>query len=240
MYRAKANARDSRMSSATAQDSTGEAQQPIPCVQYTHHTSLWFVDGSVIIQAETTLFRVHMSQLSRHSAFFKDLFSLPQPPHLQASNPAPSQSASQFPTPEQLYIDKCPVLEVQDTAEDFANLLSALYDGPTFGNNDRDDYRIVSGILRLATKYLIDKLRNRALSHLMVAWPTALKAWDTREEIARNFEFDTGISRGMRYPSPIVCASNSLLRAAILNRLTGHHQSCSGGFCTQPSARRVL
>ena len=101
-------------------------------------------------------------------------------------------------------MDGCPVLEVQDSSEDFGNLLSALYDGPTFGDNNRDDFRVVSGILRLATKYDVEKLRARALAHLMVAWPTSLKAWDQREDVARNYEVETGIPRGMRYPSPVV------------------------------------
>ena len=48
------------------------------------HTELWFADGSVICKAEQTLFKVHISLLCRHSEFFRDLFSLPQPedPHL--------------------------------------------------------------------------------------------------------------------------------------------------------------
>ncbi|EKM50333.1 uncharacterized protein PHACADRAFT_214031 [Phanerochaete carnosa HHB-10118-sp] len=172
---------------------------------YTRHDSLWFVDGSIIIQAETTLFRVHMSQLSRHSTFFRDLFSLPQPPHLQNVTESQSQSETQFPVngDDQRYMDGCPVLEVSDTAEDYEHLLRALYDGPIFGNNDREDFRVVSGILRLATKYLIDTLRTRALDHLAIAWPTSLKGWDTREDIARVFESETGQPRGLRYPSPI-------------------------------------
>jgi hypothetical protein len=72
-----------------------------------------------------------------------------------------------------------------------------------FGNNDRDDFQIVSGILRLATKYLIDSLRAKALAHLHIAWPLDLKAWDAREDTLRNYEVD-GFSRGQRYPHPFV------------------------------------
>ncbi|GJE90441.1 hypothetical protein PsYK624_065740 [Phanerochaete sordida] len=180
---------------------------PVPPNGITCHTSLWFVDGSVIIQAETTLFRVHMSQLSRHSLFFRDLFSLPQPSHLQDAQTDELVPDAEHGTPfagsAQRCMDGCPVLEVTDTAEDFAHLLHALYDGATFGDNGREDYRVVSGILRLATKYIIDKLRMRALEHLAVAWPTTLKRWDAREDVARAFESETGQPRGLRYPSPI-------------------------------------
>lgn len=72
-----------------------------------------------------------------------------------------------------------------------------------FGNNDRDDFQIVSGILRLATKYLIDSLRAKALAHLHIAWPLDLKAWDAREDMLRNYEVD-GFSCGQRYPHPFV------------------------------------
>lgn len=187
--------------SPTSPGSPQGSDAEIACVR---HKSLWFVDGSVILQAEQTLFRVHMSQLSRHSSFFRDLFSLPQPPHIAQETGSQHQGASQFPTTDQRYLDGCPLLELQDSAEDFTHLLTALYDGPTFGNNDREDYRVVSGILRLATKYLIDKLRTRALEHLFVAWPSTLKKWDAREEVARNFEVETGLPRQLRYPSPIV------------------------------------
>ena len=71
----------------------------------------------------------------------------------------------------------------------------------TLGNNDPEDFHVTSGILRLATKYAIDKLRDRALVHLTIAWPTTLEGWDAREEAAREHEFDTGQPL---YPSPIV------------------------------------
>jgi hypothetical protein len=78
------------------------------------------------------LFRVHKSQLARHSPFFRDLFSLPQPsadnttssPTVVANGNAPLQIDT---TNE---IEGCPVLRLYDTAEDVENLLMALYDGP--------------------------------------------------------------------------------------------------------------
>lgn len=70
----------------------------------------------------------------------------------------------------------------------------------TFGNNDQNDFRVVSGILRLATKYIIDSLREKALAHLSIAWPLTLKAWDAREDFARSH----GMSGGQYYPHPVV------------------------------------
>src|ERR1700733_603420 len=75
----------------------------------TRHSEFWFDDGSVVLNVQTTLFRVHRSTLSMHSTVFSDMFSIPQPP-------------------DQLAIEGCPVVHLHDSAEDFACLLKALYD----------------------------------------------------------------------------------------------------------------
>ncbi|KAF8216434.1 hypothetical protein K438DRAFT_1797196 [Mycena galopus ATCC 62051] len=166
------------------------------------HADLWFKDGSVICQAESQLFRVHVSQLSRHSALFRDIFTLPQPARPR------SRSLSSFDTLDDTRVvledcENCPVVVLQDKADDVANFLAALYDGPDFGNNDQEDFRIVAGILRLATKYIVDSLRSKALAHLCIAWPSTLKGWDAREDVARSYEIATSSSAGHYYPSPI-------------------------------------
>lgn len=84
--------------------------------QVVRHADLWFHDGSVICQAENTLFRVHMSQLSRHSLCFRDMFSLPQPKDICEEKDTQD--------------DRVPVVVLHDSAEDVSNLFTALYDGP--------------------------------------------------------------------------------------------------------------
>ena len=125
------------------------------------------------------------------SPFFRDMFSLPQPPS--------QNSQSQDET-----MDGCPLISLQDSPDDLASLLIALYDGTTFGDNGREDFKVVSGILRLSTKYMVDSLRTKALAHLTEAWPPTLRGWDLREDKARTHEQDTGCGRGQLYPSPIV------------------------------------
>jgi hypothetical protein len=73
-------------------------------------SEIWYHDGSVILQAQSTQFRVHWGVLSQHSVFFCDMHWLPQ---LDPS--------------EQLSVDGCPVIELQDTVKDIKYLLSALY-----------------------------------------------------------------------------------------------------------------
>lgn len=80
---------------------------------------------------------MHKSQLARHSAFFRDLFSLPQPSAESADSTTSSSSptvvvnnnpALQIDTTNE--VEGCPVLRLHDTSEDVENLLTALYDGP--------------------------------------------------------------------------------------------------------------
>lgn len=73
-----------------------------------------------------------------------------------------------------------------------------------FGNNSREDFRIVSGIIRLASKYELDALRAPALAHLETAWPATLKGWDAREEIAGAHEDERF------YPNPVVSRTTYL------------------------------
>jgi len=95
------------------------ASSPSPKEPLVKHVDLWFSDGSVVLQAESTLFRVHKSQLARRSVVFSDMFTLPQP--------VVTTSHATF--ADESY-EGCPVVRLHDLAEDVANLLLALYDGP--------------------------------------------------------------------------------------------------------------
>ncbi|KAJ3709681.1 hypothetical protein C8R42DRAFT_729940 [Lentinula raphanica] len=169
---------------------------PTTAVELHRHPDLWFDDGSVVCRAEDVVFRIHISQLCRHSSFFRDLFSIGA-----RSNSVLGSSIHSKGGPNEF--EHCPVIELHDSAEDVGNLFAALYDGPHFGNNDQDDFRVVSGVLRLATKYLVDSLRDKAIAHLSIAWPSTLKGWDAREDLARAYEIETGTSGARLYPSPL-------------------------------------
>jgi hypothetical protein len=96
------------------------------------HPDLWFTDGSVVLRAENTLFKVHISQLSRHSVLFHDLFTLPQ-----AKESPLTPVVGQSPHSNSLAkLDGRPVVHLHDIAEDVGNLLTALYDGPCVASLD--------------------------------------------------------------------------------------------------------
>lgn len=73
------------------------------------HPSLWFKDGSIVFRTQTTLFKVHQSTLASHSSVFAGMFNMPQPPG-------------------QEIIQDCPVVDMPDSADDFARLLKAMYE----------------------------------------------------------------------------------------------------------------
>lgn len=94
--------------------STASFEDQLENGQLSKHPEFWFSDGSLVLRANSTLFRVHVSQLSRKSVFFRDLFSLPQPPVAAR---------------EDRRLEGCPVLDLHDSPEDVANLVKVIYDG---------------------------------------------------------------------------------------------------------------
>lgn len=45
---------------------------------FVHDADLWFSDGSIVLQAENTLFKVYAGILSQASPVFKDMITVPQ------------------------------------------------------------------------------------------------------------------------------------------------------------------
>jgi hypothetical protein len=60
---------------------------------------MWHGDGSVVLQAGNTQFRVHWGVLALHSSVFHDMEELPQPQ-------------------EQLTVEGCPIVELSDEPDD--------------------------------------------------------------------------------------------------------------------------
>jgi hypothetical protein len=92
----------------TSRQLLGLGDESIP-LEIKRHEELWFNDGSIVLQVQTTLFRVHRSFLATHSKIFADLFTVPQPDSLET-------------------MDGCPVVCLHDSPDDFIHFLKALYD----------------------------------------------------------------------------------------------------------------
>ena len=83
------------------------AKSPVPSLsELTRDKDLWFDDGSIILVAQKTMFKVYKGLLSTHSPVFADMFS----------------SA----THSDEIDDGCPVVRVSDSAQDLKWLLTHL------------------------------------------------------------------------------------------------------------------
>ncbi|KAI5119753.1 hypothetical protein M0805_004085 [Coniferiporia weirii] len=128
----------------------------------TKQADFWFKDGNVILLAGNVAFKVHRGVLERHSDVFEDLLSIPQPPG-------------------EVTFEECHIIELHDQPTDLWYLLKALYDGLYLRQLSASDFKYVSAVLRLSTKYFVEHLRERCVNRLMIDWPCTLASWDSRE-----------------------------------------------------------
>ncbi|TRM63765.1 hypothetical protein BD626DRAFT_401890 [Schizophyllum amplum] len=122
---------------------------------FTRMPELWFDDGSIILNVQSHLFRVHRAVLALHCAFFRDMASLAQPDSLE------------------MY-EGLPLLTLRDDhPQDMTHFLKAVYfphylDPPP----SKTSFEVIEGVLRLAHKYDAPSLRRCALEHLADAFTT--------------------------------------------------------------------
>ncbi|KAJ7431973.1 hypothetical protein B0H11DRAFT_824160 [Mycena galericulata] len=124
---------------------------------------IWYFDGSVVLQAETTQFRVHASILSAGSTVFKDMFEVAR---------APSNLESE--------VEGCPLVQLyDDKALDVELVLDALYDRNFYQKREKS-FAQVSAMWRLGKKYGFDELRDDALRRLEGHFPSTLANFQAR------------------------------------------------------------
>ncbi|KAJ7678151.1 hypothetical protein DFH06DRAFT_567246 [Mycena polygramma] len=140
-----------------ADEISSESQADSP----TRVDHLWFYDHGLVIQAGNRLFRVSGATLAARSSVFRDMLSIPQP----ACQPL---------------IDGCPIVLLHDSPVDAEYFLTAVFDSGFFERPPAPTtFPIVSGILKLSTKYDVEYLRRRALLHLSAALPQSLEEFDS-------------------------------------------------------------
>ena len=200
-----------------AQDSSASTAELAKDSVPQKHDSFWYSDGSIVLVANSTAFRVHTSILTRHSPVFMNIINLPQ-----------AEDAKR--------IDGCPVVHVSDSADEITCLLHAIYDGrkcvhiayylsslvriliisPRFMNIDAwpvtVSFDTLSALVRLGHKYEFEEIVEEAMKWLEVYYTT-------------NFEVWKKYIRGIRDPPFLVSAGPSAddIDAVNLARLTGHH-----------------
>ncbi|KAJ6542621.1 hypothetical protein B0H19DRAFT_1267860 [Mycena capillaripes] len=142
-------------------DSEGADQEDIT------RSDIWHDDGSVVLQAETTQFRVHWGVLSLHSTFFRDMRDLPQP----ADQPS---------------LEECPAIELHDSAADVKHLLHALYNQLIFSEETTLPLPFIAAIVRMGRKYDFKNLLAAAVQRLTHENPQTLEEYERTTVLLEN------------------------------------------------------
>ena len=72
----------------------------------------WFEDGNIVLEVETSRFKVYGGILALHSAIFRDMLAIPKPAVLDASET----------------VDGCPAVRLEDRANDWEYVLAAIFE----------------------------------------------------------------------------------------------------------------
>ncbi|EMD34224.1 hypothetical protein CERSUDRAFT_55122 [Gelatoporia subvermispora B] len=118
----------------------------------------WYPDGSVILIADATAFRVYQGILAEQSTVFRDMFTLPQPEVMES-------------------MDGCPVVRLSDHVSDLTHLLREVFGKSGYFDRDCKDkipIECVGALTRLSHKYQFEVIREKALGLLRDVFPTSL------------------------------------------------------------------
>jgi hypothetical protein len=150
-------------------------------------TDVWYDDGTLVIRAENTLFRVYRGILASQSDIFKDMLSVPQPSGTDADAET---------------IEDCVVVRVQDTAGDMTRFLRALHEtryvllgvspdsilnthpGRFFPTECYTNVPYFVSTMRLADKYGAHGIRLCGTQHLRTIFPISSSLYDYESQHA--------------------------------------------------------
>ncbi|KAJ7457631.1 hypothetical protein B0H11DRAFT_2062857 [Mycena galericulata] len=131
-------------------------------------SDIWMPFGDIILQAESTQFRVNRDVLARNSLMFHGMFTMPQPAG-------------------EAQIEGCPIVKLEgDAARDVELLLTAFYD--PFYRRSRMSIDVVACNLRLGRKYEALSFKQDAMLRMHNEFPARLELWDRR--MAANHTLD--------------------------------------------------
>ncbi|TFK98858.1 hypothetical protein BDV98DRAFT_572330 [Pterulicium gracile] len=139
-------------------------------------TTTWFSDGSIVVQAENTVFCVYKGILARSSPVFAGLFELPQP--------------LDSPTYEGV-----PLVSIAESAEEMELFLKALQEWRYGEDGDITDLTLadLAVLARLSLKYMVDALFSKVTAPLRRIYrATTVEEYLDGVKLAEEYQLDGG------------------------------------------------
>ncbi|KAI0046530.1 hypothetical protein FA95DRAFT_1520176 [Auriscalpium vulgare] len=160
---------------------------------------VWMEDGNIILVSQDVGYRVHRGVLANNSVVFRDMFA----------NSAPSADE---------VVDGCAVLHLQDVTDDLCHLLKMMY----FRKYGRDKRKLgltaLSGLLRLAMKYMLDDLRDELVEYLKFLFPSTLDEYRSHqrsESLPADLDPMLGVRLALELEIPVILPVTLYLSALL-------------------------
>ncbi|KAJ7476238.1 hypothetical protein FB451DRAFT_1033783 [Mycena latifolia] len=154
-------------------------------------SEIWRPDGSVVLQAENTQFRVHWSVLSLHSSVFRDMQGLPQPR-------------------DQPSVEGCPVIELSDRVEDVECVLEALYN-PLLFAQEALPLSVIASHARWGQKYDFIDILHSVVERVTHENPPNVEAYDALKKNGPYVPTRIIHHRGLYFDTVTFARENNLL-----------------------------
>ncbi|KII91816.1 hypothetical protein PLICRDRAFT_521867 [Plicaturopsis crispa FD-325 SS-3] len=133
----------------------------------------WFFDGTIVLEAERTQFRVHKGVLAAASPVFKDMLEVCQ------SGSVVDMSSDRE---GQGLVDGCHVVHMSDAWRELQHLLKAIYERDYHAAPTQPmPFDVAAAFLRLGKKYEIGYIHSQALLRFTTEYPSKLDAYDILE-----------------------------------------------------------
>ncbi|KAJ7196475.1 hypothetical protein GGX14DRAFT_672490 [Mycena pura] len=119
-------------------------------------SKIWMPGGDIILQTQSTQFRINSDILAQQSPIFRDMLSIPQPANEST-------------------IDGCPIVHLFDAAKDWELLLETLYN--PFQHKEALPFDVVAAMVRLGRKYEMAAVKNNATWRIHYEFPNTFNSW---------------------------------------------------------------
>jgi len=157
-------------------DPSIEEKPPTMATSFTNSWDIWYPDGSIVLIAEGTAFKVHTSILAQYSEVFRDMFR-------DGVCSIENAKTDGVQRPTEASYEGCPALSLQDKASDLNHFLKSMYHLSYLERGAKTSFQKVSAILTLSNKYIAPELRKRAFNLISTVYPSTLAEWDEKSTL---------------------------------------------------------